>query len=151
MGQPIDKPLAKGDSHISDAARRCLGQIVCCLFTRRFEWEHKMAKFILLYNGPATDPADMAEEQRNEVMAAWGSWMGNVGEALVDMGAPMGAGVAVVDDGSESVSLQLNGYSILEAADLDTAKELVTGHPFLSDSDGLFRVEILELLPVPSM
>ncbi len=110
-----------------------------------------MAKFILLYNGPATDPADMAPEQRDAIMAAWGEWMGKVGGAMVDMGAPLGAGTALVDDGSEAAALEINGYSILEADDLAAAKALVDGHPFLSDSDGKFRVEILELLPVPGM
>jgi hypothetical protein len=106
-----------------------------------------VAKFILLYNGPATDPADMAAEDRDAVMAAWGAWMGKVGGAMVDMGAPMGAGIALV----EAAALALNGYSIIEADDLAAAKALADGHPFLSDSDGKFRVEVLELLPVPSM
>ena len=108
-----------------------------------------MARFMILYNGPATDPSDMPPEQRDEIMAAWGAWMGRVGDALVDVGAPMDAGIAVVDDGTEAGATQLNGYSILEAADLASAKQLVDGHPFLSESDGNFKVEIFELLPVP--
>jgi hypothetical protein len=110
-----------------------------------------MAKFMILYNGPATDPADMAPEQAAEIMEAWGAWMGGVGAALVDVGNPMGAGTALVDDGSEAQALQLSGYSILEADDLAAAKLLVANHPFLSDSDGKFRVDVLELLPVPEM
>lgn len=108
-----------------------------------------MAKFIILYNGPATDPSEMEEEKRNEIMQAWGAWMGNVGDALVDVGAPMAPGVALVDDGTEADATLLSGYSILEAQDIAAAKQLVDGHPFLSDSDGKFSVEIFELLPVP--
>ena len=108
-----------------------------------------MAKYILLYNGPATDPADMTEEARNEVMNKWGAWMAEVGEAMVDVGAPMAGGVAVVDDGSAGTATALSGYTIIEAVDLATARQLVEGHPFLSDSDGNFSVEVHELLPVP--
>ena len=110
-----------------------------------------MKKFILLYNGSATDPADMSEEDRNAVMAKWGEWMKKVGDSLVDMGMPMANGVSVVDDGSGGTPSDLNGYSIIQADDFDGAKELVEGHPFLSEGSGKFSVEIHELLPVPGM
>ena len=111
-----------------------------------------MKKFILLYNGPATDAAAMAEEQRNAVMAKWKEWMDKVGGALVDMGQPMAKdGLSVVDDGSESEANELNGYSIIQAEDMAAAKALVDGHPFLSDSTGSFSVDIYELMPVPGM
>jgi hypothetical protein len=108
-----------------------------------------MARFMLLYNGPATDMSDMSEAQSNEVMAKWGAWMEKAGGALVDIGAPMAIGTAVVDDGSERAATQLNGYSIVEAPDLAAAKGLTDGHPFLSDRTGAYSVEIFELMPVP--
>jgi hypothetical protein len=60
-----------------------------------------MAKFILLYNGPATPAEQMAPEKVQEVMGAWKTWMEKVGPAMVDMGQPMANGRTVVDDGSE--------------------------------------------------
>ncbi len=77
--------------------------------------------------------------------------MGKIGKALVDMGQPMANGVAVVDDGSLGTATQLSGYSIIQAKDMETAKSLVTDHPFLSDHSGEFSVEIHELFPVPKM
>ena len=108
-----------------------------------------MARFMLLYNGPATDMSNMSEAQSKEVMAKWGAWMEKVGGSLVDVGAPMAIGTAVVDDGSERTATLLNGYSIVEAPDQAAAKALTDGHPFLSDRTGAFAVEIFELLPVP--
>lgn len=108
-----------------------------------------MAKFILLYNGPATPPEQMGEEQAKQEMQKWQVWMEKVGKALVDVGQPMANGIALVDDGSEQAATQLSGYSIVEASDSEAAKKLVTDHPFLSEGKGKFSVEVHELLPVP--
>lgn len=110
-----------------------------------------MKKFILLYNGPATPQDQMTKEQGEKVMAGWKSWMEKVGDALVDVGLPMANGKAVVDDGSEGTTTNLQGYSIVQAADMDAALKLVEGHPFLSDKTGKFSVEVFELLPMPGM
>ncbi|HSX47675.1 MAG TPA: YciI family protein, partial [Patescibacteria group bacterium] len=69
----------------------------------------------------------------------------------IDMGQPMANGRAVVDDGSNKEPLELTGYSIIEATNMDEAVELVDGHPFLSDKTGKFSVEVFELMPVPGM
>jgi hypothetical protein len=110
-----------------------------------------MKKYMLLYNGPATAAEDMSGEKAQEVMAAWGKWMAEVGEALVDIGQPMEGGVAVVDDGTEGVATQLSGYTIVQAEDLEAARGLAKNHPFLSEGQGRFSVEVHELLPVPEM
>ena len=81
-------------------------------------------------------------------MAAWGAWMGRVGDALVDLGAPASPGAVVVDDGSEGVAGDVTGYTIVSADDLVGAQALLAGHPMLSDSDGMYSVEILELHPI---
>lgn len=108
-----------------------------------------MAKFILLYNGPATPMEQMTEEQGKKTMAGWQAWMSKVGPALVDVGSPMANGKVVVDDGSTATATDLNGYSIIEAENMDRALQLVDGHPFLSDRTGHFSVEVFELMPVP--
>jgi len=108
-----------------------------------------MSKFILVYKGPATDMENMSEEQSKGVMDAWKQWMGNVGTALVDVGQPMANSVSLVDDGSLDKAVELNGYSIVEAENLEGAKALTNGHPFLSEGKGNFAIDIFELLPVP--
>ena len=108
-----------------------------------------MKTFMLLYKGPATPVEAMTPEQVQAIMANWKEWMGGVGDALTDVGAPLANGEAVVDDGSTGAATQLNGYSLVQADDMAVAKALVDGHPFLSDSTGDFSVEIHEVLPVP--
>ena len=108
-----------------------------------------MAKFMYLYNGPATDMANMTEEQSRGFLKKWDLWMCKDGNALVDAGAPTAKGVAVVDDGSSKSALPVAGFSIVEAQDIEGAKRLAEGHPFLSDKTGKFSIEIFEILPSP--
>jgi hypothetical protein len=108
-----------------------------------------MSKYIMIYKGEATDTADMTEEQAGEVMAEWGAWMGKVGNALVDIGSPLGEGISVIDDGSTATPVSLSGYSIVEADSLSAARDLASGHPYLSEGAGNFAIEIFEMMPVP--
>jgi hypothetical protein len=67
-------------------------------------------------------------------MAAFMAWASSAGEALIDPGAPLGPAktvtVSSVSDGHAHGPA--NGYSILQAADLDSAVDLVKSHPFIS-------------------
>ena len=49
-----------------------------------------MANYVFAYSGGNGMAADAAE--REAQMAKWGQWMGGLGSALVDGGAPTGAG-----------------------------------------------------------
>lgn len=105
-----------------------------------------MSKFIYLYKGPATPMDQFTEEQSAAQMAAWGAWMEKTGSALLDVGAPFAPSrTAVTDDGAVAEASDLNGYSIVEAENLAAAKSLADGHPFLSDGNGKFTLEIFEL------
>ena len=108
-----------------------------------------MADFILLYKGEATDLNEMSEAQAKAVMDGWKVCMEDVGGALKDVGAPMGEGLSLVDDGTTGKPLSLSGYSILTADSLEHAKKLSEKHPFLSEGKGAFAVEIYELTPIP--
>ncbi len=107
-----------------------------------------MAKYIFLYRGEATDMSALSEEQVAAEMEKWGVWASKCGPALLDMGAPFGASVSVVDDGTETTASGLTGYGIVEADDLEGAKALTDGHPFLTDSDGKFAIDVFELIPM---
>ena len=106
-----------------------------------------MAKFIYLYRGPAPR-SDVTPEQGAERMAAFGAWMDKVGAALVDVGSPFGMSASVRDDGTQGQAADLIGYTIVEADDLDAAKALTDGLPFLSNNDGKCAVDIFELMPM---
>jgi hypothetical protein len=108
-----------------------------------------MSQYILVYKGEATDMSDMTPEEGAEVMAKWGIWMGNVGGALTDIGSPFGPASSVVDDGSSGAPASLTGYSIIEAADMASARALCDTHPYLSEGEGAYAIDIYELMPVP--
>jgi hypothetical protein len=108
-----------------------------------------MPNFMMVYKGEATDMSDMSPEQAQEVMAKWGAWMERVGPALTDIGTPFGPAVSLVDDGTAGTAASLTGYSIVEADDLAGAQALADGHPYLSEGQGNYAIDIYELLPVP--
>ena len=91
---------------------------------------------------------DFTPEQSAEQMRAWGDWMGRVGPALVDGGAPFGPRTSVGDDGTSPAASDQNGYTIVEAGSLDDARALTGGHPFLAEGKGRFAIEIFELTPM---
>lgn len=100
-----------------------------------------MPKFIFVYHGGKT-PSDPAEQDR--VMAAWGAWMGSLGDALVDGGAPVGlsrtvSSTGVADNGGSN---PVSGYSMVEAANQDAAAEMAKGCPILDDGG---TVEVAEI------
>lgn len=107
-----------------------------------------MARYMMLYRGPATPMEEFTPEQGEQQMQAWGAWMGKIGDALVDGGAPFGGRDSVRADGTTATAAELNGYTIVEAADLEAARGLCEGHPFLSDGRAVFSVEIYELVPM---
>ena len=107
-----------------------------------------MSKYLLLYRGPATPMEDFTPEQSAEQMKAWGDWMGRVGSAMVDGGAPFGQRTAVSDDGTSPAPGDLNGYTIVEADSIDGARALTDGHPFLSEGKGRFTIDVFELVPM---
>jgi len=108
-----------------------------------------MARYMMIYKGEATDMSEMTPEQGAEVMAKWGAWMEKVGPALVDVGAPFGPGTCVVDDGTVDTPVSATGFSVVEAADMAAAQALTDGHPYLSDGNGDYAIDIFELMPVP--
>jgi hypothetical protein len=90
-----------------------------------------MANYIFAYSGGNGVAAD--EATRNAQFAKWGQWLGELGSALVDAGAPTGAARTVGSGGSVSDggSRGLTGYSIVSADSLDSAVALAKGCPVL--------------------
>ena len=107
-----------------------------------------MSKYLYLYRGPATQMVNLSEEESAAQMKAWGDWIGRLGPKLVDVGNPFGARTAIVDDGTSRETGDVNGYSIVEADNLEVAKELADNHPFLTEGKGRFAVEVFELVPM---
>ncbi|SRR6266540_508562 len=94
-------------------------------------------KYILLYRGPATPP-DASHE-------GWREWFGQIGDALIDIGSPMANGHTVHADGTATdIATNLNGYSLIEADDLEAVGRLLKDHPFLRHGDQ-YAIEIFEI------
>lgn len=102
-----------------------------------------MAKYVLAYAGGRMAETDA---EREAAMAAWGAFLGGLGESLVDAGNPFGASAVVkADGGNGSAPSSLTGYSIISAASLAEATEKAKGAPVL---DGGGSVEVYETIEV---
>jgi hypothetical protein len=108
-----------------------------------------MAEYMLIYKGDATDMEDMTPEQGAAVMAAWGEWIGKLGDQLHNVGTPFGPGSSLVDDGSSGTPESLTGFSIVTADSMADARAHANGHPYLSEGLGNYSIDIYELMPVP--
>ena len=98
-----------------------------------------MPKFVFAYHGGGMP--DTPEESA-KLMAAWQAWMGGLGAAIVDGGAPVGmsktvSAGGVVDNGGAN---PLSGYTIVEAADMDAAVSMAQGCPILDSGNGTVEV-----------
>ena len=106
-----------------------------------------MAKFLVLYRAPLSAREQMENvtpEQAQAGMDLWMAWAGRAGDAIVDLGAPLGDAATV---GNGEAYGDVVGYSILEAASRDAVVELVQDHPHFHTRGG--QVEVHEMLPVP--
>lgn len=90
-----------------------------------------MANYVFAYSGGKGVSTD--ETERDEQYAQWGRWFEELGPAIADGGAAMGAAKTVGPDGSvgDGGSRALTGYSIVSADSLDAAVELAKGCPVL--------------------
>ena len=88
-----------------------------------------MAKFVLMFHGGETP-----EEPSPAVMDLWMAWFGELGDAVVDMGAPFGAAATVASNGSSSEGSgpdPANGYTVIDVATIDDAILKAQGCPGL--------------------
>ena len=86
-----------------------------------------MPKFLVTYvgGGMPHDPELMAQAR-----AAFGAWLAETGDAVTDPGAPVRT-VARLAAGEPAAEAEVSGFSIVEAADVEAAKELLSTHPFI--------------------
>jgi hypothetical protein len=98
-----------------------------------------MPSYLYVYRSPHELQPDP------EAASAWQSWFGEISENIVDFGNPVfGNRHALGHDGCETV---ISGYSVVSAADIETAARLAQGCPLLQRGGG---VEIAELTPLDS-
>ena len=102
-----------------------------------------MARFVLMFHGGETP-----EEPSPEVMDRWIAWFGQLGHAVVDMGAPFGASATIASDGTPSEGSGADpatGYTVIEAPNLHGAVVMAKGCPGLSSGGS---VKLYETRPM---
>ncbi len=99
-----------------------------------------MSNYLFAYRGGG----GMAEtdEAREAAMAAWGSWFGELGQAVVDPGNPFGPSTSI-GDGAPATAL--TGYSVIACDSLDAASELAKSCPVLANGGS---VDVYETIAV---
>ncbi len=105
-----------------------------------------MAKFVLIFTGGGMPET---EEEQAAVLAAWGEWYDELGEAVVDPGNPFSPAVQnIVSDGTVSdgpIGMISSGYAVIQADSMDGAVGLAKKCPML---DGNGQISIYEALPM---
>lgn len=94
-----------------------------------------MANYLLLYHGGSMGGTKEEQDKQN---TAWGEWMKQCGESLVDAGNPCSKVETVDKDGSSGYSGgdKVTGYSIIKAPDMESAKHAASMVPLVLDSSG---------------
>jgi hypothetical protein len=97
-----------------------------------------MGKYVFIYTGGGT-PA--TEEEGKRLMEAWGGFLGGLGDALVDGGAPFGPSRSVNGNGTSGAT----GYSIVNASSLDDALSKTSGCPIFESGGDVEVYETIEM------
>jgi hypothetical protein len=87
-----------------------------------------VSKFLVTYHG-SQPPADPAQAQ--QIRAAFGAWLSEAGTAVADPGAPLRPGTQV-SNGAPTPQVAIGGYTVIEAADIDEAVNVLRSHPFVA-------------------
>ena len=104
-----------------------------------------MPKYILAYHG--TPKFETKEDGMNH-MTAWRAWSSGLGDALVEPGWPAGPSTTLESDGSVSEgggSNPIAGVTVIEAASLEAALEMVKPCPHLSAGGTIEVAEAMDM------
>ena len=100
-----------------------------------------MSNYIIAYHGGKKPESP---EEGAKQMAKWKAWVGDLGDAVVNPGTPLGKSKIVssggVSDGDGSSAL--TGYSIVKADSMDAALEMAKGCPHFE----LGTIEVAEAM-----
>ena len=103
-----------------------------------------MAEYILAFHGGAMPDTP---EEGAKAMAAWGAWMGGLGDSITNPGAPVGmsrtvSASGVVDDGGSN---PLSGFTIVKADSIEAACEMAAGCPINASGGSVEVAPIVEM------
>jgi hypothetical protein len=106
--------------------------------------ESDMGNFVLVYTGGS---APEGADAQAAVMAAWESWLGGLGDAVVNPGNPFGGSASIAPDGgvSDGGRSALTGFSIIKTDSLDAATTLSKDCPIFSGGGAVEVYETLDM------
>ena len=108
-----------------------------------------MTKYLVLYRAATSAREQMANatpEQAKAGMDAWMAWAQRAGDAIVDLGSPLGDAAHL---GAGSSNGHVGGYSILQADSMDAAEKVLDGHPHLHMPGA--SIDVMEFMAMPGM
>jgi hypothetical protein len=111
-----------------------------------------MKKFLVLYASSVSALEQMSKaspEQMKAGMDAWMTWAKKAGDAIVDLGTPLGNPIKMVDGAPAKGDSKVSGFSILQADSAKAVGELLKTHPHFRAPGA--SIEVLEFLPMPGM
>ena len=107
-----------------------------------------MAKYLFAYHGGAT-PESTTQEERDAIMGQWRAWYEELGESIVDGGAPTALSKTVAADGtvSDTGDAYVTGYTIISADSLDDALVAAKGCPIRESNGSIEVAELIDMAP----
>ena len=100
-----------------------------------------MSRFLVTYHGSGMpDDPELMEQAK----AAFGTWVGEAGDAIVDPGAPVRM-VTQVASGTATAPAEIGGYTIIQADSADAAVAVLQGHPYVARGGTLQVNQVLEV------
>ena len=105
-----------------------------------------MSRFLLVFTGGGMPETP---EEQEAVMAAWGKWYQDLGEAIADPGNPLGEAKNIAEGAVTAGAVSsppASGFTILNADSMDAAVEMAQGCPMLDGDNGQVTVyEAMEM------
>jgi hypothetical protein len=103
-----------------------------------------VANYLLTFHGGSMPES---KDEQDQVMSAWTTWFGKLGDALVDGGNPVSKAKAISPDGSVmDATSALTGYSIIKADSVESAVELAKGCPVLAGGASVVVAETFAVM-----
>ncbi|HYR55314.1 MAG TPA: hypothetical protein VEM39_04300 [Myxococcaceae bacterium] len=111
-----------------------------------------MKNFLVLYASSVSASEQMSKaspEQMKAGMDAWMTWAKKAGNAIVELGTPLGNPIKMVDGSRAQSDSKVSGFSILQAESAKAIEGLLKTHPHFRAPGA--SIEVLEFLPMPGM
>jgi hypothetical protein len=112
----------------------------------------KVPKFLVLYKSSATAAEQMGNLDPAEMeagMALWAKWTERAGDAIVDVGTPLGDARAIPSSVKAGDAGHIGGFSILQGQSIDDVAAVLEDHPHFHSPGA--SIEVLEFLSMPGM